>query len=152
MTALKETVIDFTIPWSEGSGWSLLYRKTKPRRFVLTTAPQCRYCRDMYCTVLQGHVLYCTAGTCTVLYCRDMYWFLHSMNWNSWGSVLSCILGTVALVYLFERFEKKACYIRMSDAQIHYSYCNSTIINSMFRISPSSYEVIDDEAEVCRKM
>ena len=34
-----------------------------------------------------------------------MYWFLHSMNWNSWGSVLSCVLGTVALVYLFERFE-----------------------------------------------
>ena len=67
MTALKETVIDFTIPWSEGSGWSLLYRKTKPRRFVL----YCRdmytvlYCRDMYCTVLQGHVLYCTAGICT---------------------------------------------------------------------------------------
>ena len=103
MTALKETVIDFTIPWSEGSGWSLLYRKTKPRRFVLTIAAALSP---------QGS------------YCRDMYWFLHSMNWNSWGSVLSCFLGTVALVYLFDRFVmrntgKQGIYILMGDAELH---------------------------------
>ena len=83
-----------------------------------------------------------------------MYWFLHSMNWNSWGSVLSCFLGTVALVYLFDRFVmrntgKQGIYILMGDVEIHFPHCNSTIYNSMFRISPSSYEVIDDEAEVC---
>ena len=77
-----------------------------------------------------------------------MYWFLHSMNWNSWGSVLSCVLGTVALVYLFERWvmniqEKEALTFLWAIHCLHYS---------MFRISPSSYEVIDDEAEVCRKM
>ena len=100
----------------------------------------------MYCTVLQGHVLYCTAGTCTVLYCRDMYWFLHSMNWNSWGSVLSCVLGTVALVYLFERFEYTG------EGGLTFLWAIHCLHYSMFRISPSSYEVIDDEAEVCRKM
>ena len=53
-----------------------------------------------------------------------MYWFLHSMNWNSWGSVLSCFLGTVALVYLFDRFVmrntgKQGIYILMGDAELH---------------------------------